>query len=250
MIPARIGAVRLPRKPLRELGGLPLVLQVWRRVCRMGVADRVVVATDSEEIREVISGAGGEAILTSPACSSGTERVGAIAALPDFDGFDAFLNIQGDEPFISGAFVRAACGMVTSGAFPLGTAAAPAADEVLETPSVVKVVTRTDGGALYFSRAPIPYLRDPDDAPARVPLVLRHIGVYAYRRDALAHWIALPCHPLEEVERLEQLRPLANGMQIGVAVVDAPAHSGIDTEDDLHRANERWDAFMAEEQQC
>ncbi|MGI8510980.1 MAG: 3-deoxy-manno-octulosonate cytidylyltransferase [Gemmatimonadaceae bacterium] len=248
VIPARLGAVRLPRKPLRDLGGLPLILQVWHRVARMDVADAVVVATDDEEVAAVVRAAGADVVMTSPDCLSGTARVAEVAALRRFDLFDAFVNVQGDEPFISAAFVRAAANVVQSGRFTLGTAAAPATAEIFDAPSVVKVVTGTDGRALYFSRAPIPYLRDDADAAARVPLTLQHIGVYSYTKHALAEWVALPPHPLEEIERLEQLRPLANGMNIGVAVVGERAECGIDTEADLHHANARWSAFVAEEQ--
>lgn len=248
VIPARLGAVRLPRKPLRQLGGLPLIVQVWRRVQGMNVADRTVVATDHDEVASVARAAGAEVVMTSPDCASGTARVAEVAAAPGFGDFDAFVNVQGDEPFISDAFVRAAADVVRRGPFKLGTVAAPATGEIFDTPSVVKVVTGTDGRALYFSRAPIPYLRDDADAAARVPLTLQHIGVYSYTRDALARWAALPAHPLEEIERLEQLRPLANGMNIGVAVVGERAECGIDTEQDLHNANARWSAFVAEEQ--
>jgi 3-deoxy-manno-octulosonate cytidylyltransferase (CMP-KDO synthetase) len=115
-------------------------------------------------------------------------------------------------------------------------------DEALAAPSVVKVVVNDAGRALYFSRAAIPFLRDPADAAVRAGLVLQHIGVYAYTREALARWVALPLHPLEIAERLEQLRPLAAGVLIGVATVAGDAPGGIDTEDDLAVANARWTA--------
>lgn len=250
VIPARLGAQRLPRKPLRELGGEPLIVQVWRRVTRMGVGERVVVATDDASVAAAVRAAGGDVAMTSPDCNSGTERVAAVAALPDFASFDAFVNVQGDEPFVSEAFVRAAAGEVQSGRFPLGTVAARATEDIVTRPMVVKVVTGVDGHALYFSRAPIPFLRDAVDAPARVPLILQHIGVYAYTRDALTRWLALPPHPLEEIERLEQLRPLAHGIPFGVAVVNERAESGIDTEEDLLHANARWESWKAEDPLC
>src|SRR5690348_6468896 len=239
VIPARLGAQRLPRKPLRELGGEPLVVQVWRRVARMGVGDRVVVATDDASVAAAVRAAGGDVAMTSSECASGTERVAAVARLPEFSSYDAFVNVQGDEPFVSEAFVQAAAGQVTGGRFPLGTVAARSTDDIFARPMVVKVVVGVDGRAMYFSRAPIPYLRDAADAPTRAPLTLQHIGVYAYTRDALERWLALPAHPLEEIERLEQLRPLAHGIPFGVAVVDERAHSGIDTEEDLQLANAR-----------
>src|SRR5947208_2521272 len=122
---------------------------------------------------------------------------------------------------------------------------APATTEILDTPSLVKVVVADDDRALYFSRAPIPYLRVRDDSAMQAERTLQHIGVYAYTREALREWVSLPPHPLEEIERLEQLRPLAAGLPIGVAVTNEAPASGIDTEEDLERANARWDTFMA-----
>jgi 3-deoxy-manno-octulosonate cytidylyltransferase (CMP-KDO synthetase) len=247
VIPARLGATRLPRKPLRDLDGEPLIVRVWRRVERMGIAERVVVATDHDEVARIARDAGADVAMTSSECASGTARVAEVASLPGFESFDAFVNVQGDEPFISAGFIRAAADMVRDGRFTLGTAAAVATEEIFDRPSVVKVVTGTDGQALYFSRAGIPFLRESADAPLRHPLTLQHIGVYSYTREALARWIALPVHPLEDIERLEQLRPLAHGMQIGVAIVNEAAECGIDTEEDLRIANERWRLFAEEE---
>jgi 3-deoxy-manno-octulosonate cytidylyltransferase (CMP-KDO synthetase) len=173
------------------------------------VADDVVVATDSDEVADVLRRTNVTVVLTSAAHPSGTDRVAEVAMQPRFRGYDAIVNVQGDEPFVSEAAVRGAAGVVTSGRFSLGTAAAPAPAEALDEPHIVKVVTADDGRALYFSRAPIPWLREPADAPERARIARQHIGVYAYTRDALAAWVALPPHPLERIERLEQLRPLA-----------------------------------------
>lgn len=240
VIPARLGATRLTRKPLRLLGGAPLINRVWERVQSLGVADAVVVAADSPEIADAVAQAGGHCLLTSPAHPSGTDRAAEVAQRPEFMGFDIVLNVQGDEPFITEAAVRGALGMVHDRGFELGTVAAPASETICHSPDIVKVVCADDGRALYFSRAPIPWLREPTDAVVRQGLIRQHIGVYAYTRDALLRWVALPTHPLERVERLEQLRPLAAGMRIGVAVVDTPPPGGIDTEDDLERANALW----------
>jgi 3-deoxy-manno-octulosonate cytidylyltransferase (CMP-KDO synthetase) len=243
VIPARLGASRLPRKPMRPLGGRPLVVRVWERVTALGVADRCVVATDAEEVAAAVRAAGGEAVLTSDRHPSGTDRIAEVAARAEFAAYDALVNIQGDEPFASAEVVRAATRLVTEGRFALGTVACPAAPEELARPDVVKVVTADDGRALYFSRAPIPFLRDAGDAGDRArrdALVRRHVGIYAYRRDALARWVALPPHPLELVERLEQLRPLAAGTAMGVAFVDEAPPAGIDTEEDLARAEAFW----------
>jgi 3-deoxy-manno-octulosonate cytidylyltransferase (CMP-KDO synthetase) len=166
--------------------------------------------------------------------------VAEVAAMPQFAAFDVIVNVQGDEPWLTGDAVRGAAAQVTSGAFPLGTAAAAATEEILLDPSVVKVVTDDLGRALYFSRAPIPFLRDAADAPTRAPLIRQHLGVYAYSRAALARWVSLPAHPLEVVERLEQLRAIAAGLAMGVAPVGPVQGGGIDTPADLARANARW----------
>ena len=222
------------------------MLRVWQRVSAMGIASQVVVATDSDEIANALRQSDATVVLTSEAHPSGTDRVAEVAAHPRYAGFDAVVNVQGDEPFVSDAAVRGAAAIVTSGRFPLGTAAAPATDDLLARPHVVKVVTADDGRALYFSRAPIPWLREPADASTRDRLARQHIGVYAYTRDALAAWVALPQHPLERIERLEQLRPLAAGYAMGVASVSELPIGGVDTEDDLARANARWLELSAE----
>ena len=250
IIPARLGATRLPRKPLRLLAGVPIIVRVFERVSALRVADRIIVATDSEEIAQRVREAGGDAMLTSPRHPSGTDRVAEVACSAEFREFDAILNVQGDEPFVSGPAVRGALAQVKDGGFPLGTAAVRATAGVLTRPDVVKVVTADDGAAMYFSRAAIPYLRDDGDAADRSERdarVLHHVGVYAYTPDSLARWVALPAHALERVERLEQLRPLAAGLRMGVAVVDGPLRGGIDTEADLERANTEWMTFTVSE---
>lgn len=245
VIPARLGATRLPRKPLRLLAGEPLVTRVWRRVQDLRVADHCVVATDSPEVADAARRAGADVVMTRADHPSGTDRVAEVAARPEFASFRTIVNIQGDEPFVPAAAVRGAAGLVASGIFPLGTVAVRADDSILETPGAVKVVAADDGRAMYFSRAPIPYLREPADRALLRGTVLQHIGVYAYTRDALARWVALEPHPLERIERLEQLRPLAAGMRMGVAVIDERPRGGIDTEDDLVRANDEWAEFTA-----
>jgi len=245
VIPARLGASRLPRKPLRLVGGAPLVVRVWQRVFDLGVADEVVVATDSDEIAAVVRAAGGIAAMTDAAHPSGTDRVAEVASQRQYAAYGVLLNVQGDEPFVSEAAVRGAAELVTSGRFPLGTAAAAATDQILGMPHIVKVVTADNGRALYFSRAPIPWLREPGDASIRTAYVRQHVGVYAYTRDALAAWVALPQHPLERIERLEQLRPLAAGLAMGVATVSELPAGGVDTEEDLAHANARWNELSA-----
>lgn len=247
VIPARLGATRLPRKPLRLLAGQPLIVRVWEHVTAMDVVDKVIVATDSGEIASLVAQAGGTVAITRPDHLSGTDRIAEVVlgTTGDYTSFDVVLNVQGDEPFIPQEAVRGARDMVALNGFDVGTAAAHADAAVLDDPDVVKVVCADDGSALYFSRAPIPYLRHASDTATRDSLVRHHIGVYAYTPAALARWVALAPHPLELAERLEQLRPLAAGMKMGVARIDARAPIAVDTEEDLMRANAHWETRYA-----
>jgi 3-deoxy-manno-octulosonate cytidylyltransferase (CMP-KDO synthetase) len=240
VIPARLGATRLPQKPLRLLGGQPLIVRVWERVAGMNIAERVVIATDSERVAAAARKAGAEVAVTRLDHASGTDRVAEVVLRPEFSRQDVIVNVQGDEPYISKAAVQGAAAFVEDGIYPLGTAAFVASPEVLGDPAVVKVVTDSQNRALYFSRAPIPFLRDGADAAQRNALVKQHLGVYAYTRAALARWVSLPRHPLELAEQLEQLRAVADGLAMGVATVEANEGGGIDTEEDLALANARW----------
>jgi 3-deoxy-manno-octulosonate cytidylyltransferase (CMP-KDO synthetase) len=243
VIPARLGASRLPRKPLRLLAGLPLVVRVWQRVQAMSVAERCVIATDSDEVAETARTHGAEVVLTSDRHPSGTDRVAEVAARPEFQAYSAIVNVQGDEPFVAPEAVSGAVALVASRGFQLGTVAARAGPAILDDPNVVKVVAADDGRAMYFSRAAVPYLRDVADAALRSGRIWQHIGIYAYAREALQRWVALPPHPLELIERLEQLRPLAAGLAMGVSLVDEAPRVGIDTDADLVRANAEWTDF-------
>lgn len=243
VIPARLGATRLPRKPLRLLGGAPLVVRVLERVQSLGLADRVVVATETEEVAEVVANAGGEALITSAEHPSGTDRVAEVARHPDFLKHDIIVNVQGDEPFMRGDAMAGAIAMVRDHGFALGTAAGKRTAAIMDDPNCVKVVRDDTGRAMYFSRAPIPFLRDAADASTRDALVYQHMGIYAARREALMQWVSLPPHPLEVVEKLEQLRALAAGLAMGVAIVDAPSWGEVNTEDDLVRANAHWESL-------
>ena len=247
VIPARLGATRLPRKPLRLLGGRPLIVQVWDRVRQLDVVSTCVVATDSTEVADAVHAAGGLVELTSADHPSGTDRVAEVAGRPAYRDFAAVVNVQGDEPYVAAAAVEGALANVTVAGFPLGTAAAPMAEGRMHDPNIVKVVTADDDRAMYFSRAPIPYLRDASDGEVLRGRVLQHIGVYAYTRDALACWVALPTHAIERIERLEQLRPLAAGLAMGVARIAGPVAGGIDTEDDLRRADAAWPRLPTDE---
>lgn len=239
VIPARLGATRLPRKPLRLLGGVPLVVRVYERVFALNVVDRCVVATDDAEVLAACAAHDVPAVMTADNHPSGTDRVAEVARRAEYQGYSVILNVQGDEPFVSRSALVGAVGIVADGFAPIGTAAVRIDAALLTRPDVVKVVRTDAGRALYFSRAPIPFLREAGDAEIRAPFALQHVGVYAYAPGALAQWVSLPPHPLELIERLEQLRPLAHGIPIGVAEVEA-AEGGIDTEDDLARANAHW----------
>ena len=237
VIPARLGSTRLPRKPLQLLGGVPLVIRVAERVRGLGCLDALAIATDAPDVARVAEDAGFRAVLTSSAHQTGTERVAEVAARAEFTGFDLIVNVQGDEPFVPEDAVTGALARVRGG-FDVGSAAAPLDPVHAGDPARVKVVLDETGRALYFSRAPIPHLRDAGDSPEG--LYWQHIGIYAFRRDSLMAWVALPPTSLELAEKLEQLRALQHGMTFGIARLPAPAFPGIDTPEDLRRAEAHW----------
>jgi 3-deoxy-manno-octulosonate cytidylyltransferase (CMP-KDO synthetase) len=230
VIPARLGAERLPRKPLRLLGGTPMVVRVVQNAVASRAFDEVVVATDAEEIAQVVRAAGYPVELTGAHHASGTSRVAEVASRSAWAGVQIVVNVQGDEPFLPHAAISGAVEQVRSG-FEVGTAAVPLREQDAGAPSLVKVAMGEGGRALYFSRSPIPYNR-----AGTALRYWQHLGVYAYAPDTLARWMALPRSPLEEAERLEQLTPLAHGFTFGVALLEEPALPGIDTEEDLQRA--------------
>ena len=236
IIPARWGASRLPGKPLAMIGDAPLIVHVLRNAQQAQTLREILVATDDERIARAVEADGGHAVMTSTEHPSGTDRVAEASAR--FED-DIIVNIQGDEPQILPTTIDAVCELLerdselamATAASPLGTA------DDHESPHCVKVVKDTAGRALYFSRAPIPHFRDTVDFVSDADrlsrgLVLSHIGLYAYRRGALTELVSMPPSPLEQAEKLEQLRALEAGMKIGVAVVDDFAR-GIDTPDDL-----------------
>jgi 3-deoxy-manno-octulosonate cytidylyltransferase (CMP-KDO synthetase) len=233
VIPARLGSSRLPRKPLRLLAGEPLVLRVARRLIDLEVCDRVVVATDADEIAAVVRHAGLEATLTAQSHESGTTRVAEVIAKKEYAAFDLILNVQGDEPLVAAAAVQGTLDRLRGGA-PIGTAAGSLDRRLAADPNRVKVIVGPGGRAVYFSRAPVPFDRD----GAGEVVYHQHVGVYGYTREALGRWVRLPPVPEERWERLEQLRPLLHGMPIGVALfAEAPA-PGIDTAADLEWAEQ------------
>lgn len=243
VIPARLGSTRLPNKPLQLLAGEPLITRVIDRVLDHGVVEQLVVATDSPRVIEVAERSRVHAVLTDGAHQTGTERVAELAGRAEFSGFDTIVNIQGDEPFLSREALEGSLDRIRQGD-DIGTAAAPLDPSLVDDPSRVKVVTDARGRALYFSRSVVPYRRESGDPAEGV--YWQHLGLYAYTRAALARWVSLPPCAAEQAERLEQLRALYYGLTIGVARLDEPALPGVDTADDLRRAEAHWHAYQGQ----
>jgi 3-deoxy-manno-octulosonate cytidylyltransferase (CMP-KDO synthetase) len=245
-IPARFGASRLPGKPLRLLGGEPLVAHVVRRAQAAG-ARAVWVATDDARIAEAVAGSGAQVAMTDPAHASGSDRLAECARIAGWADDDMVVNLQGDEPFAPASGINAVAAALASSGAPMATLATPIEDAaMLFDPNVVKLVRGGNGDALYFSRAPIPWARDAfasdrETLPAGGTW-LRHIGIYAYRAGFLRAFAALPPSTLERIESLEQLRALENGDRIAVALAPEAFPPGIDTPEDLARA----EAHLAE----
>jgi 3-deoxy-D-manno-octulosonate cytidylyltransferase len=232
VIPARWASTRLPGKALADLGGAPLVQRVWEQVSRMRNVDRLLVAVDDPQVENAVRHFGGEPIMTDPEHASGTDR---LTEVMEKVPADLYLNVQGDEPFVRpGDLEKLVAGMQTSGAG-VGTLCHPIGRAEAESPHNVKVVLSAAGEALYFSRALIPYPRDAGTEPS----FRKHVGVYAYRREVLADYRNLPPSPLEDCEKLEQLRLLSAGLRIRVWEVE-PVGPGIDTWEDLEEARRRW----------
>ena len=242
VIPARLGSTRLPHKPLQLLAGEPLITRVIERALDHGVVAQLVVATDSEKVARVAEQAGARAVLTSSSHPTGTDRVAEVAGLADFAGYEAVVNIQGDEPFLSREALVGALARVEQGD-DIGTAAAPLEPSLASDPSRVKVVTDARGKALYFSRAAIPFLRE---GSATERTYWQHVGIYAFSGPSIRRWATLSPAPAEEAERLEQLRALHHGMSIGVSRLDEPVLPGIDTAEDLRRAEAHWYAYQGQ----
>jgi 3-deoxy-manno-octulosonate cytidylyltransferase (CMP-KDO synthetase) len=236
LIPARLAATRLPGKPLADIGGLPMIVHVWRRAVAAGVGP-VVVACGDREIAEIVGRAGGRAILTDPQLPTGSDRIhAAVTALDPGRAYDAVVNVQGDMPMLDPAAIRLALGGLADPETDIATLAAPIEDEAaLADDAVNKVVAGfTDplrpARALYFSKAAVPWGAGPH---------YEHVGLYAYRRAALDRFVRLPRGVLEQRERLEQLRALEAGMRIAVSLI-AKAQLGVqvDTPADLARARQ------------
>ncbi len=241
VIPARLASTRLPRKPLADICGTPMIVHVWRRAMEAALGPVLVAAAESE-IVDVITAAGGQAVLTKPDHPSGSDRI--FEAVTRFDAehrHDVIVNVQGDLPLIDPAAIGASLLPLAEPLVDIATLAAPIEDPAeLQATSVVKIAAGFAAGAkvaraLYFSRAPIPH-----GAGAHY----HHIGLYAYRRDALKRFVALPPSPLEKRESLEQLRALEAGMRLDVALVDTVPF-GVDTQADLARARQLMAARLS-----
>lgn len=241
IIPARLASTRLPNKPLADLGGKPMVVRTAERALLSG-ARQVMVATDHADILAACKAHGIDACMTRSDHPSGTDRIAEVAAMMGLADDAVVVNVQGDEPLIDPELIIATAALV-SAQTPMATVAHPIHDaKELFNPNVVKVVLNKLGRALYFSRATMPWARDafaldvhtmPNDY-----LALRHIGLYAYRNQFLQSYPQLPMSPLEQIEALEQLRVLWNGIDIAVHVTPTSPAIGVDTKEDLLRVQQ------------
>jgi 3-deoxy-manno-octulosonate cytidylyltransferase (CMP-KDO synthetase) len=245
VIPARYGSTRLPGKPLLDIDGLPMIQRVYQQACKSSAA-RVIIATDDARIMEAAANFGAQACMTDPDHPSGTDRLEQVVGAVGLGDQDIVVNVQGDEPLIPPALIdQVAANLAQHERAGIATLCEPisaAAD--VHNPNAVKVVFDQQGYALYFSRAPIPWARDhfsddlqtlPDTAAWH-----RHIGIYAYRCAFLRRYVQWPPAPLEQVERLEQLRAMYHGVPIHVAVASEAVPAGVDTREDLEAVRARF----------
>lgn len=234
IIPARYASSRLPGKPLLPIAGRPMLAHVYERALQCG-ASEVVIATDDERIAEAATGFGAPVCMTAVDHTSGTERLAEVVELLGWAADSIVVNVQGDEPLMEPALIRQVADDLA--AYPeaaVATLAYPlASDAMLNDPNVVKVVLDREGYALYFSRAPIPFVRDPADVD--ITAGLRHIGLYGYRAGFLGRYRQLEPAPCEQQEKLEQLRVLWHGMKIHVSIAATLPGPGVDTHADLEQ---------------
>ncbi len=243
IIPARYGSTRFPGKSLALIKGKPMIQWVYERTQRSSLLGRVIVATDDDRILRAVETFGGEAVMTSPSHATGTDRIAEVARAIDCD---IVVNVQGDEPLISPDMIdEAVRPLAADPAIPLGTLAKHITDPVEACdPNVVKVVCNAGGFALYFSRAPIPWDRDGWSGRASLkdlPLGgvrYKHIGLYVYRREFLLSFAGMPQTPLEQIEKLEQLRALESGHPIRVVITEHESF-GVDIPGDLGKILQR-----------
>ncbi len=244
IIPARLGSTRFPRKVLASATGKPLIQHVCEAAATCPGIGRIVVATDAEEVAAAVRGFGGEAVMTAESHPNGTSRINEAAETLALAPSRLVVNLQGDEPEIAPDAVARSIEALLRTPDPapamIGTAAAPfGPGENVGDPNAVKVVINRAGDALYFSRAPIPHVRDPGEPIDPGARPLRHIGIYVYRRSFLARYAAMAPSPLEQAEKLEQLRALENGCRIAVGLTGS-RHAGIDTPEQYEAFVRRW----------
>lgn len=231
IIPARYQSSRFPGKPLADINGKSMIQRVWEIAKSVDCIQRVIIATDDDRIYNHALGFGAEAMMTSTNHLNGTERIAEVARNISED-YDAILNIQGDEPFLKIEQIISLCKIISNSDFQIATLAKEITDDTeLQSPNAVKVVTATNGKALYFSRFPIPFNRQGKQKIS----YYKHIGMYAFKSDVLQDLIKLPVSDLEKAESLEQLRWLSAGYSIGVEYTDFESF-GIDTPEDLEKA--------------
>jgi 3-deoxy-manno-octulosonate cytidylyltransferase (CMP-KDO synthetase) len=248
-IPARHGASRLPGKPLRLIAGEPMVAHVARRALAAG-ASEVVLATDDSRIADAVKGYPLTVCMTRVDHASGTDRLAECAEQLRWDDRQIVVNLQGDEPFAPPEGIRAVARVLAESSAEMATLATPIVDhDAYFDPNVVKVLLASDGLALYFSRAPVPWQRDrfQRDRTLPAPGALRHIGIYAYRAGFLRRFASLPAGALERLEALEQVRVLEAGFRIAVGLTPVAFAPGVDTEQDLQRADERMRSDQADQ---
>lgn len=237
VIPARMGSTRFPGKPLCDLNGKPMVQWVAEAAGRSGVAERVLVATPDQEIIEACRAFGAEAILTSHDHVTGTDRIAEVAEQVEAD---VYVNVQGDEPLIRPESIKACAEpLLRDSSIQMGSIYSECEESEYDNPAVVKVVTDEAGFALYFSRFAIPFPRNPRAIPVK-----KHVGLYAYRRQALLDFAGWPMSPLEQAESLEQLRFMHHGIRIFMAP-GAGTELAVDTPEDALRVNELLSAASA-----
>ncbi len=250
IIPCRFASTRFPGKPLQSLHGKPMIQHVYERAGKAKKIKDTFIATDSEIIYNVVKGFGGKVVMTSESHQSGTDRIAeALLTIESIEEknyiTDIVVNVQGDEPLIESQMVDDVIELVQKDNTDIGTLARRIDNfKDITDPNVVKVVFDKKGLALYFSRSPIPYYRDFFDSNKQIDFgqskinVYKHIGIYAYRKDVLLNFVKLPISPLEEAEKLEQLRALENGFKIKVKITPYET-IGVDTPEDLQRVR-KW----------
>ncbi len=243
VIPARLASERLPGKPLKLLAGKPLIQRVYEAVKETGLFSEIIILTDSDEIKTRAELFGGKAIMTSPACQSGTDR---ILEIRDTLAGEVIVNVQGDEPFINRRALADLLELFNDNQVELASLMHKIEDiEELKSPNNVKVTVDQNNFALFFSRALIPYLRNPEDRS--VCSYYRHVGVYAYRKRILNTLASMKPGILERIEKLEQLRWLEHGQKIKMIETSYDGF-GIDTREDLEKAEERFSRLLSFDQ--